>query len=59
MNLMVQTALRQKQVHEKMKLQQEQVPEDDEVVMTGIQNIYQSGQKVNPVPYKEKESVEK
>ena len=32
---------------------------DDEVIMTGIQNIYQSGQKVKTVPYKEKESVEK
>ena len=33
---------------------------DDEVIMSGIQNIYQSGQKVKTVPYKaEKESVEK
>lgn len=29
---------------------------DDEVVMTGIQNIYQSGQKVKTIPYAEKES---
>ena len=32
---------------------------DDEVVITGIQNIYKSGQPVKTIPYKEKESTEK
>ena len=32
---------------------------NDEVVMSGIQSIYQSGQKVKTIPYKEKESAEK
>ncbi|MBR2526355.1 efflux RND transporter periplasmic adaptor subunit [bacterium] len=32
---------------------------DDVVVMSGIQSIYKSGQKVKTIPYKEKESKEK
>ncbi len=32
---------------------------DDVVVITGIQNIYKSGQPVKTIPYKEKESTEK
>ena len=32
---------------------------DDEVVITGIQNIYKSGQPVKTIPYKAKESTEK
>ena len=31
---------------------------NDEVVMSGIQSIYQSGQKVKTIPYKEKEEKE-
>ena len=32
---------------------------NDEVVMSGLQNIYKSGQKVKTTPYVEKESTEK
>ena len=32
---------------------------DDEIIMSGIQNIYKSGQKVKTIPYKEKESNKK